>query len=322
MSPHLGAHADAPLHYGRAPPRSAGVDLDPFLGPCRVMHAIDGALIKPEHLAHAASTICRRASWCGPASGRRQAGRRTFRHSPPRRSRGWPAWACGWSASMRSRSIPPTARHWTATSSCWPTTCACSRTWCWMTSSRRLRVDRAAPEAGARAMHRRCAPCCDRSMIAREPTAWRAMPPIRWRRCAEQFALERSTSRASIYLDGNSLGVLPKATPARCSRSSRRMGPRPDSQLEHRGLDHAVAAHRRQDRAPHRRRAGRGRGRRLDLDQSLQGAERRGGERGRGRRSARRRRGGHRVGAHELSHRPLHRRHARARARIRARARR
>jgi arylformamidase len=54
MSPHLGAHADAPLHYGRNAGAIGHVDLDPFLGACRVIHAIDrGALIRPEHLADA-----------------------------------------------------------------------------------------------------------------------------------------------------------------------------------------------------------------------------------------------------------------------------
>ena len=70
MSPHLGAHADAPLHYGQGASAIGGVDLTPFLGPCRVIHAIDqGALITPEHLAHAATGLpprvlvrtCRRA---------------------------------------------------------------------------------------------------------------------------------------------------------------------------------------------------------------------------------------------------------------------
>jgi arylformamidase len=53
MSPHIGAHADAPLHYGGD--LSIGhVGLEPFLGKCRVIHAIDkGALITPGHLAHA-----------------------------------------------------------------------------------------------------------------------------------------------------------------------------------------------------------------------------------------------------------------------------
>lgn len=54
MSPHLGAHADAPLHYARDASPIGLVDLEPFLGPCRVIHAIDrGALIRPDHLAHA-----------------------------------------------------------------------------------------------------------------------------------------------------------------------------------------------------------------------------------------------------------------------------
>jgi len=51
MSPHIGAHADAPLHYGPGAPTIGEVDLAPYLGPCRVMHAIGcGTLITPEHL--------------------------------------------------------------------------------------------------------------------------------------------------------------------------------------------------------------------------------------------------------------------------------
>ena len=71
LSPHLGAHADAPLHYGVDAAAIGSVALAPFLGPCRVIHAIDqGALITPEHLAHAVATglparvlvrTCRRA---------------------------------------------------------------------------------------------------------------------------------------------------------------------------------------------------------------------------------------------------------------------
>ncbi len=58
MSPHLGAHADAPLHYARDQAAIGCVDLHPFLGRCRVIHAIErGALITPEHLAHAADEI-------------------------------------------------------------------------------------------------------------------------------------------------------------------------------------------------------------------------------------------------------------------------
>jgi arylformamidase len=58
MSPHLGAHADAPLHYARDASPIGAVDLDPFLGPCRVVHAIDrGGLIRPEHLAALATGV-------------------------------------------------------------------------------------------------------------------------------------------------------------------------------------------------------------------------------------------------------------------------
>lgn len=54
LSPHVGAHADAPLHYAREGAAIGAVDLEPFLGPCRVVHAIDcGALIAPAHLAEA-----------------------------------------------------------------------------------------------------------------------------------------------------------------------------------------------------------------------------------------------------------------------------
>ncbi len=58
MSPHIGAHADAPLHYGAEAPSIGQVDLLPYLGPCRVIHAIGrGPLIRPEHLMHAAAAL-------------------------------------------------------------------------------------------------------------------------------------------------------------------------------------------------------------------------------------------------------------------------
>ncbi|MDP3322586.1 MAG: arylformamidase [Hydrogenophaga sp.] len=54
LSPHVGAHADAPLHYDPSGVAIGAVELDPFLGPCRVIHAIGcGPLVRPEHLAHA-----------------------------------------------------------------------------------------------------------------------------------------------------------------------------------------------------------------------------------------------------------------------------
>ena len=58
MSPHLGAHADAPLHYGAGASAIGDVDLDPFLGVCRVIHAIDrGPLITRADLHHAAAGV-------------------------------------------------------------------------------------------------------------------------------------------------------------------------------------------------------------------------------------------------------------------------
>jgi arylformamidase len=67
LSPHIGAHADAPLHYDPEGQLIGHVDLAPFLGPCRVIHAIaKGPLIEWEHIAHAVTATCRRACWCAP----------------------------------------------------------------------------------------------------------------------------------------------------------------------------------------------------------------------------------------------------------------
>lgn len=58
LSPHVGAHADAPLHYANEAPDAASVDLQAYLGPCRVIHAIGcGPLIRMEHLQHAATAL-------------------------------------------------------------------------------------------------------------------------------------------------------------------------------------------------------------------------------------------------------------------------
>ncbi len=54
LSPHVGAHADAPLHYDPQGATIGHVDLAPFLGACRVIHAIDcGPLVEWRHLEHA-----------------------------------------------------------------------------------------------------------------------------------------------------------------------------------------------------------------------------------------------------------------------------
>lgn len=54
LSPHTGAHADAPLHYDDAGAPIGAVDLLPYLGRCRVIHAIGcGPLVRLAHLEHA-----------------------------------------------------------------------------------------------------------------------------------------------------------------------------------------------------------------------------------------------------------------------------
>lgn len=54
LSPHVGAHADAPLHYDPAGAAIGAVELAPYLGRCRVIHAIAcGPLVRAEHVAHA-----------------------------------------------------------------------------------------------------------------------------------------------------------------------------------------------------------------------------------------------------------------------------
>lgn len=61
LSPHVGAHADAPLHYDADGAAIGHVPLDAFLGPCRVIHAIGcGPLVTPAHIAHALTDLPQR----------------------------------------------------------------------------------------------------------------------------------------------------------------------------------------------------------------------------------------------------------------------
>ncbi|AQS51273.1 arylformamidase [Paenalcaligenes hominis] len=58
MSPHVGAHADAPLHYAPNQPSAGEMALAPFLGPCRVIHVLGGTdLIRPHDIEHALADI-------------------------------------------------------------------------------------------------------------------------------------------------------------------------------------------------------------------------------------------------------------------------
>lgn len=58
LSPHTGAHADAPLHYASDGLPIGAVDLAPYLGPCRVIHCIAcGTLVQPRHIAPALDAL-------------------------------------------------------------------------------------------------------------------------------------------------------------------------------------------------------------------------------------------------------------------------
>ncbi len=54
LSPHTGAHADAPLHYSDEGAAIGAVSLEPYLGRCRVIHTIGcGPLVQWAHIEHA-----------------------------------------------------------------------------------------------------------------------------------------------------------------------------------------------------------------------------------------------------------------------------
>jgi arylformamidase len=54
LSPHTGAHADAPLHYAEDGTPAGALDLSAYLGPCRVVHATSARpLVTIDDLTHA-----------------------------------------------------------------------------------------------------------------------------------------------------------------------------------------------------------------------------------------------------------------------------
>lgn len=58
LSPHVGSHADAPLHYEADGEAVGLLALEPFMGPCRVIHVMGcGPLIQWPHLAHALADV-------------------------------------------------------------------------------------------------------------------------------------------------------------------------------------------------------------------------------------------------------------------------
>lgn len=58
LSPHTGAHADAPLHYASRGASAGQISLIPYLGPCRVIYCLaSGPLVEPAHLEGALDAV-------------------------------------------------------------------------------------------------------------------------------------------------------------------------------------------------------------------------------------------------------------------------
>jgi arylformamidase len=58
LSPHTGAHADAPLHYAADGAPIGAVPLDVYLGRCRVIHCIGAApVVTPDQVEHALDAL-------------------------------------------------------------------------------------------------------------------------------------------------------------------------------------------------------------------------------------------------------------------------
>ena len=138
----------------------------------------------------------------------------------------------------------------------------------------RLRRGRLAGEAGrrrtcSRSCGRRGQPCLSRAIAAgRRPATARWTPPDELRRTLRaRFVLDDA-----VYLDGNSLGALPRSVPARVEDVVRRaVGAAAHPVLGRERLVDGARADRRPDRAAGRRGARADRGRRLHQRQHLQG---------------------------------------------------
>ena len=58
LSPHTGAHADAPMHYVNGGAAAGALDLAPYLGICRVIDCVgSGPLVTHADIAHAAQNL-------------------------------------------------------------------------------------------------------------------------------------------------------------------------------------------------------------------------------------------------------------------------
>jgi kynurenine formamidase len=92
LSPHVGAHADAPLHYANDAASIDLVDLQTYLGPCRVIHAIGAAPLITIDTCATRRMTCPHACWCAAAPVPTRSG---IRPSPPTPLKPWPGWQNG-----------------------------------------------------------------------------------------------------------------------------------------------------------------------------------------------------------------------------------
>ena len=61
LSPHTGAHADAPMHYANGASSAGELSLEAYLGDCRVIDCTGcGPLVLPKHVAHALENLPQR----------------------------------------------------------------------------------------------------------------------------------------------------------------------------------------------------------------------------------------------------------------------
>ena len=85
LSPHVGAHADAPRHYAADGACAGELPLEPYLGPCRVVHALDARpLVRWDDVVHAVDPAAARGA-DSPWAGRPLPPRvlvRSYRHHP------------------------------------------------------------------------------------------------------------------------------------------------------------------------------------------------------------------------------------------------
>jgi arylformamidase len=126
LSPHVGAHADAPLHYDMGGAtigqstwaRISALPRDPRDRP--------RPLVRWDHVAHAVHGLPPRVLVRTYAQAPVDRFDPLLAASRPRPSSCWPTAACSWSASTPPASTRPTARRSTATRSSAGAACACS----------------------------------------------------------------------------------------------------------------------------------------------------------------------------------------------------